>query len=344
MDCIANTRIVLERQPDGVPKESDFRIETCRLPPLQERQLLLRTQAISIDWCGGHAGLGTSPFKTALRAGEVVRCCTVSEVVQSLHAAFRPGDVVLAHSGWQECEVVDGASIRRKLHGAVAPATAALGVYGAHGHVAFKAMREVARPMAGETVVVGSAASPIGETAGQIARHNGARVVGVTSSDEKCEWLREGLGFDAAVNIHGPHFGQRLRLACPEGIDVLLLGINRALLATALPLLNTGARVPVWGCASDGSPLPFGARDGLSMLLDAIIDRRIAVSGYAHAPAGRPDATASEPEFVSQMGRWLRQGVIRYREDVVQGIHSAPAALQRLLEGDNFGKLIVALD
>ena len=196
----SNFRLVLARRPGAVPSGDDFRIEHDELPPVRDRQLLLRTLAISIDRCANERARGTSLCEPGMDLGEVMRGCTVSEVVESRHPAFKPGDAVLAWSGWQEREVVDGSSIRRKLHRNAAPPMSALGAYGIYGYVAYKAMQEVARPVAGETVLIGSAASPTGEIAGQIARQRGARVVGVTSSAEKCAWLTDELEFDAALD------------------------------------------------------------------------------------------------------------------------------------------------
>ena len=338
----SNFRFVLARRPGAVPSGDDFRVEHDELPPVRDRQLLLRTLAISIDRCANERARGTSLCEPGMDLGEVMRGCTVSEVLESRHPAFKPGDAVLAWSGWQEREVVDGSSIRRKLHRNAAPPMSALGAYGIYGYVAYKAMQEVARPVAGETVLIGSAASPTGEIAGQIARQRGARVVGVTSSAEKCAWLVDELEFDAALDRHDPDFDARLRAACPDGIDVLLLGVDSTAFERALPLLNMDARMPVWGTTMYGSDRVREGHDRMPYLLSAIANRRLQVTSWTRTPVSQIDALRlNDPEFLATMGRWLREGTIRHREDVQHGLHNAPAALERLVRGDNFGKLIV---
>lgn len=339
-----NTRVVLARRPGAVPGGDDFRIEQHELPPVRDRQVLLRTLAISIDGCASKRARDTSLFEPGMALGEVMRGATVSEVVESRHPAFKPGDAVLAWSGWQEREVVDGSDIRRKLHRNAAPPLSALGVFGIWGHIAYKAMHEVARPVAGETVLIGSAASPAGEVAGQIARQRGARVVGVTSSAEKCAWLVDELEFDVALDRNAPDFDARLRAACPDGIDVLLLGTESTAFERSLPLLNMDARMPVWGTSMLGSDALRDTYDRMPYLLSAIANKRLAVASWSRTPVSHLDALQlNDPEFIATMARWLRDGTIRYREDVQHGLHTAPQALERLVRGDNFGKLIVQL-
>ena len=338
----SNFRLVLARRPGAVPSGDDFRIEHDELPPVRDRQLLLRTLAISIDRCANERARGTSLCEPGMDLGEVMRGCTVSEVVESRHPAFKPGDAVLAWSGWQEREVVDGSSIRRKLHRNAAPPMSALGAYGIYGYVAYKAMQEVARPVAGETVLIGSAASPTGEIAGQIARQRGARVVGITSSPDKCDWLQRELDFDVALDRHHPDFAEQLRAACPQGVDVLLLGLDNTAFEHALPLLNLDARMPVWGTTMYGTDRIRDGHDRLPYLFSAIANKRLVVSSWTRTPVPMIDSLhLNDPDFLATMARWLREGTIRHREDVQEGLHTAPHALGRLALGDNFGKLIV---
>ena len=342
MDSTPNTRIVLARRPQRIPVDDDFRVETERLAAPGDRQLLLRTLAISIDSCAGERARGTSMSEAATDIGDVVRGCTVSEVVRSHHPAFKPGDTVLAWSGWQEYEVVDGSAIRRKLHPNAAPRLSALGAYGVYGYVAYKSMQEVARPVAGETVLIGSAASPTGEIAGQIARQRGARVVGITSSPDKCDWLQRELDFDVALDRHHPDFAEQLRAACPQGVDVLLLGLDNTAFEHALPLLNFDARMPVWGTTMYGTDRIRDGHDRLPYLFSAIANKRLVVSSWTRTPVPMIDSLhLNDPDFLATMARWLREGTIRHREDVQEGLHTAPHALGRLALGDNFGKLIV---
>ncbi|MFT3763577.1 MAG: NADP-dependent oxidoreductase [Pseudoxanthomonas sp.] len=341
MDAERNTRIVLTARPDGDPAPCHFAFEQAPVPTPGEGEVLLRTRLLSMDACARVRACDTSLIGERMRVGEVMRCSAVAEVVRSRHPAFKPGDRVLSHSGWQDFDVVHGSQLKRKLHERVAPCSTALGVYGVYGFVAWAAMTEAAPPQAGQTVAIGSAAGPTGATAGQLARLRGARVVGVTSSAEKCDWLRDELGFDAALDFNAPDFDDALRAACPDGIDVFVPGLDYRVLDAALPLLNTGARLPVWGMSMYHPPA-CNDGDRLPRLLAAIVAKRLQVRGFtARDIVQLPAEHIVDPAFMGEMGAHLRHGRVRYREQYVDGLEAAPQALQRLLDGDNFGKLIV---
>ncbi|KAF1727274.1 NADP-dependent oxidoreductase [Pseudoxanthomonas japonensis] len=335
-----NTRLVLAHRPSERGIADCFRLEHAALPALRDGQLLLRTEQISIDICAAGRMQAFAPDGDTLGLGEVMPCSTVSRVLASRHVGFKEGDQVLAHSGWQTHEVVDGIDIRRKLHPGVAPAGTALGVYGLYGFIGWSAVREVCAPRPGDTMVLAAAAGPIGTTAGQLAQRQGARIVAVTSSEAKCRHLREKYGFAVALDRHAPDFVAQLQAACPDGIDIFLEGVHGHCIDTVMPLLNDGARLPLCGIM-EGELWPMAA-DRLPAFFNAILMRRLVVRSFTHRDIIRlhPQYLV-DPAFLSEMGALLRGGQLGWDEQIVDGLEQAPLALEKLACGDNLGKLIV---
>ena len=335
-----NTRVVLASRPNGEPTGDDFRIEQVPLPALAPGQVLLRNLYLSLDpYMRGRMNAGRS-YVPPIAIGEVMDGGTVSQVMQSAHAQWKPGDLVLAHGGWQTHAVVDGDTLRRRLDPAGGIAlTTALGVHGMPGFTAYAGLREIGRPQPGETLVVAAASGPVGATVGQIAKLQGARVVGIAGGAKKVQWIRDELGFDAVLDHHAPDFAGQLRAAVPDGIDVYFENVGGKVFDAVLPLLNDFARVPVCGIAAhyNATALPEGP-DRVPLLLTLVLQRRITLRGFLQF-----DYMPLYPEFVRDMGGWLREGRIRYREDFIDGLENAPRGLIGMLRGDNFGKLIVRI-
>ncbi|MET0328729.1 MAG: NADP-dependent oxidoreductase, partial [Luteimonas sp.] len=247
MSSDRNTRIVLAARPTGAPTSEDFRREHAPVPTPRNGQVLLRNRWLSLDpYMRGRMNAGRS-YAAPVELGEVMDGGTVSEVVQSLHPAWSPGDLVLAHAGWQTHAVVDGESLRRKLDPAGLPVQTALGVHGMPGFTAYAGLREIGRPQHGETLVVAAASGPVGATVGQIAKLQGARVVGIAGGPDKVAHVRDDLGFDVALDHRADGFAERLATACPDGIDVYFENVGGPVFDAVLPLLNDFARIPVCG-------------------------------------------------------------------------------------------------
>lgn len=335
-----NTRIVLAARPRGAPVASDFRLEHTPVPTPRTGQVLLRNRWLSLDpYMRGRMNAGRS-YVAPLEIGETMDGGTVSEVVESLHPAWSPGDLVLAHAGWQTYAVVDGETLRRKLDPAGLPVQTALGVHGMPGFTAYVGLHEIGRPQHGETLVVAAASGPVGATVGQIAKLKGARVVGIAGGAEKVAHLRDELGFDVALDHRAEDFPEQLAAACPDGIDVYFENVGGKVFDAVMPLLNDFARIPVCGLVAHyNATAPAPGPDRLPQLMAMILSRHLTVRGFI-----QHDFIALYPEFVREMGRWLRDGRIRYREDVVVGLERAPEAFIGMLEGRNFGKLLVKLD
>lgn len=338
-DATQNARIVLAARPRGEPSADDFRLEHVPLPVPGEGQVLLRNRYLSLDpYMRGRMNAGRS-YAKPVELGEVMEGGTVSEVIDSRHPDFRTGDMVLAHGGWQTHAVADGRTLQRRLDARTAPLTTALGVYGMPGFTAYAGLHEIGKPQPGETVVVAAASGPVGATVGQIARLQGARVVGIAGGEAKRAYLRDELGFDVALDHRAPDFADQLRAACPDGIDVYFENVGGAVFDAVVPLLNDFARIPVCGLVAhyNDTALPPGP-DRMPWLMSQILTRHLTVRGFIQR-----DFIALYPQFLREMGAWLADGKIHYREDIVEGLENAPRALIGLLRGENFGKVVVKL-
>ncbi|MFF8802325.1 MULTISPECIES: NADP-dependent oxidoreductase [unclassified Methylobacterium] len=334
--AIVNRRIVLAARPHGEPRPEHFRLEEGRMPAPKPGEVLLRTRWLSLDpYMRGRMSAAKS-YAKPVEIGEVMVGQTVSEVVASENPAFAEGDLVLSQSGWQDYAVSDGQGLRR-LDPAEGPPSRFLGLLGMPGMTAYAGLLEIGRPKAGETVAVAAATGPVGSLVGQIARLKGARAVGIAGGPEKCAYLTETLGFDAAVDHRTDDFPEALARACPDGIDVYFENVGGAVFDAVLPLLNDFARVPVCGLVSgyNLSELPPGP-DRSPLLMRAVLTKRLTLRGFIVW-----DFAALQDDFLRDVGGWLRAGRVQGREDVVEGLENAPTAFAGMLRGANFGKLVV---
>ncbi|MNI42917.1 NADPH-dependent curcumin reductase [compost metagenome] len=206
------------------------------------------------------------------------------------------------------------------------------------GFTAYMGLLDIGQPKPGETLVVAAASGAVGSVVGQVAKLKGCRVVGVAGGKEKCRYVVEELGFDACVDHRAPDFAEQLAAACPQGIDIYYENVGGAVFDAVIPLLNTQARIPVCGIIAhyNATDLPAGP-DRLPMLQGLILRKRIRMQGFIIFD----DYAEGFGEFLQQMGEWVEQGKIKFREDLVDGLENAPQALIGLLHGKNFGKLVI---
>jgi len=336
MTNLTNRRVVLASRPEGEPKPSDFRLEQGPASEPKDGQVLLRTLWLSLDpYMRGRMSAAKS-YAQPLEPGDTIVGGTVSEVVASRNPGFAQGDVVLGFAGWQDYALSDGTGLR-KLDPKIAPISTALGVLGMPGMTAYTGLLVIGQPKPGETVVVAAATGAVGAVVGQIAKIKGCRAVGIAGGAEKCRYLVEELGFDAAVDHRSSNFAEELRNACPKGIDVYFENVGGAVWDAVLPLLNNFARVPVCGLIAiyNATELPPGP-DKTPMLMRQVLSKRLTLRGFIVS-----DFAEHGQDFARDVGGWLRQGKIKYKEDVVEGLENAPKAFIGLLNGRNFGKLLV---
>jgi len=329
-----NRRWVLARRPTGEPAAADFRIEETPVPAPGEGGVLVRTLVLSIDpYMRGRMN-ATRSYAPAVEIGAPMVGTAVARVEVSRDPALAPGDLVLAQTGWQDYATAPARRLR-KLDPADPPPSTALHVLGMPGHTAYAGLLEIGRPAPGETVVVAAAAGPVGSAVGQIARIKGARAVGIAGGAEKCAHVTGTLGFDACIDRRAPDFAARLAAACPDGIDVYFENVGGAVFDAVVPLLKPFARVPLCGLVSQYNETPPGP-DRLAATMRTFLSNRITVRGFIVI-----DFAALEPAFLAEASVWVRDGRLRWREDVADGLEAAPRVLAGVLRGDNFGKALV---
>jgi hypothetical protein len=332
-----NQRIVLNSRPFGAPTPDNFRIEECAIVAPAAGQVLLRTLYLSLDpYMRGRMSDGPS-YAAPVALGEVMVGGTVSRVEASQHPDFKPGDLVLGKNGWQSLALSDGKGLN-KLNAAMTQPSLALGVLGMPGFTAYMGLLDIGQPKAGETVVVAAASGAVGSVVGQIAKLKGCHVVGIAGGADKCRYVVDELGFDACIDHRSPDFKPQLTAACSKGIDVYFENVGGTVFDAVLPLLNVSARVPVCGLIAhyNDTALPPGP-DRLGLLTRTLLTRRIKMQGFIIFD----DYAHRFGEFFGQMSQWLKDGKIKFHEDVVDGLENAPKAFIGLLEGKNFGKLII---
>ncbi|MEV6323697.1 NADP-dependent oxidoreductase [Nocardia sp. NPDC051787] len=333
---VESTRIVLASRPVGAPTPENFRTETVELPGPGEGEVLLRTLYLSLDpYMRGRMSSAKS-YAEPVEIGGVMVGATVAEVLESRDPSVAKGGVVLAYSGWQTHDVAPARSLRA-LDPAKAPVSTALGVLGMPGFTAYAGLSKIGRPRPGETLVVAAATGPVGSAVGQIAKIKGARTVGIAGGPRKVAYLNE-LGFDVALDHRAPDFADQLAAAVPGGIDVYFENVGGAVADAVYPLLNTYARVPVCGLIADYNV--SGVQEGpdrLPAFYGRILTKSLTVRGFIQTEFVRE----LYPDFLREMGEWVADGRVRYREDVVHGLAAAPEAFIGMLEGRNFGKVVV---
>ena len=331
-----NRRILLASRPHGEPTLENFTLDTAPRPTPRDGEVLAKTLWLSLDpYMRGRMSDAKS-YAKPVEIGGVMEGGTVAEVVQSKSDRFKVGDIVNGQGGWQEYSVFPAKGLRR-IDPASAPIQTAVGVLGMPGMTAYTGLLNIGQPKEGETLVVAAATGPVGATVGQIGKIKGCRTVGIAGGPEKCRALIEEFGFDVAVDHKAPDFPEKLKAACPDGIDVYFENVGGAVWTAVFPLLNAFARIPVCGRIANYSDtqLPEGP-DRTPQLMSAILTKRLRIQGFIVW-----DFASQAKDFERDVGAWIREGRIKYREDVVDGLEKAPEAFLGLLKGRNFGKLVV---
>jgi NADPH-dependent curcumin reductase len=331
-----NTQIRLASRPHGKPTPEHFTITHKPIRSPGEGQVLIRTMYLSLDpYMRGRMSDAPS-YAPPVEVGGLMVGGTVGEVIESNDPGVKPGDIVLAYTGWQKYGVTEAAAVRT-LDPAQVPVTTALGVLGMPGFTAYAGLTKIGKPKPGETVVVAAASGPVGATVGQLARILGARAVGIAGGEEKVAYLRE-LGFDAAIDHRAPDLKSQLKAATPDGIDVYFENVGGHVWDAVFPRLNEFARIPVCGLVAhyNDTALPPGP-DRAAALMSAILRKSLTVRGFVQ----NEFVDSLESEFLSRATPWVQDGSLKYREQIVDGLENAPEAFIGMLDGANFGKLII---
>ena len=338
MRDLVNRRILLAARPRGLPTAADFRLVTEPVKSPAQGDVLLRTLYLSLDPymrnLMDEVGPGYAP---RVELGEAMVGATVSRVVASRNRDFKEGDLVLAGAGWQDYAVSDGSDLTAL--GEMEHPSHALSGLGMPGFTAHVGLLDIGQPRKADTVVVAAATGAVGSIVGQLARHAGARVVGIAGGAAKCAHAVDVLGFDACIDRHDPQMPAKLAAACPRGIDVYFENVGGAVLRAVLPLLNIGARVPVCGFIAHYNEGPAAAGENhLPALLATVLQKRVRMQGFIIL-----DHYGERYEaFQADMRELVRDSSIRIDEEVVVGLENAPSAFISMLEGRHLGKVVVA--
>lgn len=326
----------LASRPVGMVAESNFELTEEPQPELHEGQVLIRNLYFSLDpamraWLWDRA-----TYVPPVQIGEVMRSAAVGQVVASLKPGYEPGDYVVGVFGWQDfCATDGGGPMAMQKIPPGAPITYALGVLGVTGLTAYFGLLEVGQPKAGQTVVVSGAAGAVGSIAGQIAKIQGCRAIGIAGGPEKCRWVTEQAGFDAAIDYKSGNVRARLRELCAKGIDVYFDNVGGPILEAALDCLAPHARVVICGGISryNAEQNPPGPTNYMNLLVARARMEGFVVFDYARR----------YPEAIAQLAQWLGAGRLRCQEDIQEGFENTPRSLLRLYQGLNLGKQLVKI-
>jgi len=332
-----NRRVVLAERPSGLPNDKTLKLETASVPTPSDGEMLLRTEYLSLDpYMRGRMNDSKS-YATPVQIGEAMVGGTVAEVIDSKLDGYNTGDYVLCGNGWQDYAISNGKEVLNLGKSPDNPSWS-LGIMGMPGFTAYAGLLKIGEPVAGETVVVAAASGPVGATVGQIAKIQGCRVVGVAGGAEKCAHVVNNLGFDACIDHKSDSLAAELKDACPDGIDVYFENVGGKVLYSVLPLINPFARIPVCGVVSwyNLTGLPEGP-DFSPMIMGTILRMKVKMQGFIIFD----NFPGLYPEFAKAMSGWIDAGKIQYREQIVEGLENAPAALNDVLTGKSFGKVVV---
>jgi NADPH-dependent curcumin reductase CurA len=335
MEAKINRQWRLAARPTGLIKESDFEWHEEAVPSPGENDILVRNIYLSLDPANRGWVREAKSYVPPVAIGEVMRGTTIGVVEQSHHGDFQAGDIVQGVLGWQDYALTNDTALTKLPIDPTLPLSAYLGLFGIIGPTAYFGLLDIGKPKAGETLVVSAAAGAVGSLVGQIGKIKDGRVVGIAGSDEKCRWITEELGFDAAINYKTEPVRERLKTDCPNGIDVYFDNVGGEILDAVLSLINVRGRIAVCGLISQSNavepvPGPYNFR--------TILTQRVRVEGFIIL-----DYIGRFKEAYEEIGRWLAEGKIQYRVEVIVGLENAPRGINKLFDGTNKGKLIVKI-
>lgn len=328
-----NRQWVLRQRPQGLIKDGDLELVESQVPDLAEGEVLVRTVYLSLDptnrtWMNDSEG-----YLPPVGLGDVMRGLTIGVVEQSKSDRFKVGEVVSPMSGgWADYTVAREDGLRPVHRFPGLPLTANASVLGMTGLTAYFGVTDVLKPQAGETLVISAAAGAVGSIAGQVAKARGARVIGIAGGPDKCRWLTEELGFDAAIDYKNEDVGEALDRLAPDGVEMNFENVGGDIMIAVWNRLKVHGRMAVCGLISAYNATRMPPSPNFSR----IITHRLTVQGFLvldYAPRAR--------EMVAEMGPWLADGTVKWKVHVDDGLEGAVQSLNRLFTGDHDGKLLV---
>lgn len=327
-----NRQVFLASRPVGMPTRENFKIVNSSIPEIDQGEVLIRTIYLSVDPYMRGRMTGIKTYIDPFEVDKVLNGGVVGKIVESKNEHFQVGDIVEGQLNWADYSVSNGRHLR-KVDSDLAPISTALGVIGMPGLTGYFGLLDIGKPKEGETVVISGAAGAVGSVVGQIAKIKGCRVVGIAGSPEKISFLKEELGFDAVINYKTDNIKQALKEACPNGIDVYFDNVGGEITDLVLRRMNFHSRIALCGDISqyNNEKIEFGPRIQSILVTRSILMQGFIVSNYYKR----------FNEGYHDLGKWVREGKIKYRETVVEGLENAPDAFIGLFHGENIGKQLV---
>ena len=332
---VTNTQIRMRRRPQAMVTPGDFETVDTELPELQEGEVLVRNMVLSLDPYMRPRMDPERSYVPPLAIGELMPGAAVGEVVETREPAMPKGSIITGPLGWQTYAVVKRTTPRvRLLDPKLGPPSAALSVLGMPGVTAHYGLLKLTDPQPGETVVVSAASGAVGSVAGQIAKIKGCRVVGIAGGADKCRYVTEELGFDACVDYRAPDFEQKLAAATPDYVNVVFENVGGPVFDAVLQRVADHARVALCGNISQyNAAEPYGLKGMRQLLMHRVTIRAFVIA----------DHNDYFPTALADLSVWVKEGKIKFKEDVSKGLASAPDAFIRMLTGKNFGKQLVKI-
>jgi NADPH-dependent curcumin reductase CurA len=331
----ANRQVLLKSRPTGIPQAENFEIIERPAPIPADRQFVVRNEFLSVEPAMRGWVSAVANYATPVGIGEVMRSFSAGTVIASRHPGFAEGDQVMGMLGWQNFTLSDGSTITRKIVEHDLPLSLSLGVLGLNGITAYFGLLDLGTPRPGDNVVVSTAAGAVGSAVGQIAKLMGCRTIGITGGPVKARLCAEEFGYDAVIDYKAGDVAKALKAACPRGADVYFDNTSGAISDAVLAQIAVGARIVICGTASISSwePWPSGPRVERHILVKRARMSGLLIFDYAHR----------YEEAVSRLAGWVRDGRLRYREDIADGIEHCPGAIAELYRGENLGKKLIRL-
>lgn len=336
MSANTNRQLKLAARPSGLVTPEVLQLSESPIPPVVENQALARVKYLSIDPTMRVWMADMPQYMPPVQLGEVMRALGLAEVIESRHPDYKKGDKVMGLTGLQEYALITGKETRafQKLPSIPFLSDANfLGTLGVNGLTAYFGMLEIGKPQSGETLVVSAAAGATGSIAGQIGKIHGCRVVGIAGTDEKCKWIKDDLGFDAAINYKHPDWKEQLATATPNGIDIDFENVGGEIMQAVLDRMNLHGRVVLCGLISG-----YTRQDPALASFGQVLIKRLRVEGFIIF-----DYVAKYMEAAQKLGMWKMTGKIKDKHTVLKGLEKAPEAINMLFEGSNIGKLLIEL-
>lgn len=329
-----NRQIILVSRPKGMPNLSNFELRQAYLPNLSQNEILIRSLYLSVDpYMRGRMG-GRPSSHPPFELNECLTGKVIGRIVESKNPSFKVGDIVKGRLNWADYSITNGLEIEKiDLDGI--PLTAALNALGSPGMTAYFGILELGQPKFDETVVISSAAGAVGMIVGQIAKIKGCRVVGITGSVEKAEYLLKNLGFDAAVNYKSAHYAEELKKACPQGVDIYFDNVGGQVTDQILLLINKFARIVLCGQIStyNFDEPDIGLRHFRTLIVKSAIAKGLIVWDYKER----------YNEALQQITQWIKEERLKNHETIIEGLEKAPEAFLGLFKGENIGKQLVKI-